>query len=194
MICLLLCALTLQTGSAIESEKEVPEYTGIIIVEAVGFESSEGQAVICLFSERLWSMPPDPDNALVSMVENIENLAVYAELDELPPSSYGVLVFHDLDCDSEFDTDDEPWGVYGEMQMMGPPSGSRPSGEAPSGGPPAGSPPGRSGMFLEIDESAGIARIVVKTQEEMEGVEMPPVGGAPPGGGPPSGGGGMPEW
>jgi uncharacterized protein (DUF2141 family) len=186
MIWLLFSVLALQMDSDANPAETFPEGTGIIIVEAVGFESNEGQAVVCIFTEGRWSVPPDPNNAVISRIAEIEDQAVYAEIDSLHPSNYGVLVFHDLDCDNVFDIEEEPWGVFGKMQMIGPSmSGSRPSG----GGPPGGGPQINSGMFLEIDNSVGVARIVVELPEISHG----PSGGFP-GGGPPSGGGGMPGW
>ncbi|MBN2859920.1 MAG: DUF2141 domain-containing protein [Sphaerochaetaceae bacterium] len=186
MIWLLFSVLVLQMDSDADPAEAFPVGTGIIIVEAVGFESNEGQAVVCVFTEGQWSVPPDPNNAVICMIEEIENQAVYAEIDSLQPSDYGVLVFHDLDCDTVFDPEEEPWGIFGKMQMMGPSiSGDRPSG----GGPPGRGPQASSGMFLEIDNSVGVARIVVELPETSAG----PPGGFP-GGGPPSGGGGMPGW
>ncbi len=192
MIWLMFCTLALQMIPESESEPDTTDNTGTVIVEAVGFQSDEGQAVICLFPEREWSMPPNPDNATVTVIEEIKDLAAYTEIDSLYPSDYGVLVFQDLNCDNELDSEDEPWGIYGEIPAMGPPSGSQPSGAAPSGGPPAGGPVSRSGIFLEIDGSVGIARIVVRKHEDSPGFEGAPPGGPPNGGGGPPMGGGMP--
>jgi uncharacterized protein (DUF2141 family) len=188
MIWLLLGLLIQQIDPHVETSDEDFEGQGIVIVEAVGFESDEGQAVVCLFSSESWSMPPNPGDALILETEQIEGLAVYTEIDGLAPSKYAILVFHDLDCDGELDGEDEPWGIFGGIPSMGPPSGSPPSDGGPPGDPPSGSPPTGTGRFLEVGDDVNVARIVVRNSESGGSMEMTPEGG------PPAGGGGMPGF
>ncbi len=66
-------------------------------VEATGFASSDGIALVAFFDRDGWGVPPDPENALCTVACPILGHRAYAEIEGLPHGSYVILVFHDAD-------------------------------------------------------------------------------------------------
>ena len=83
--------------------EETPVEAGVVIIDTCGFESSEGQAVVLLFSEGCWTFPPRIEFASFDSTAEVSNRAVYLEIEDVPYGSYVPLVFHDTNGDGEFD-------------------------------------------------------------------------------------------
>lgn len=147
--------------------------TGTVIAEVVGFPSDQGQAVVCLFTQSQWSLPPDPSGSGWTVIAEIENLAATATIDCLPQGEYVVMAFHDLDSDGQLDIDEELVGFSGELPQMS------------SGG----GPPSFQAMSIEIAGTPRVTRIALHELPGPENMNGPPSGDGRPGGGP---GGGWP--
>jgi uncharacterized protein (DUF2141 family) len=83
--------------------EETPVEAGMVIIDACGFESNEGQAVVLLFSEGCWTFPPRIEFAGFDSTAEVSNLTVYLEIEDVPYGTYVPLIFHDTNGDGEFD-------------------------------------------------------------------------------------------
>lgn len=82
-------------------ELQAPD-TARLEVTVVGFENDEGQALMSLFLDDA-GWPDDPDAAFVALSLPIRERTVVAAIDDVPPGSVAVAVFHDEDVDGELD-------------------------------------------------------------------------------------------
>lgn len=145
-----------------------------VLVNITGFANDSGEAILALFTREEWSFPLNPEQAGILKHLDIENLAVNAEISNMPDGNYVALAFHDENGNGRFDAEDEMVGISGDLpQMQSDPS-----------------PPSFEDNSFTLDGSASALRIIVRKMERPScaGEGMP--GGGRPGGG--GGGGGRP--
>ena len=156
-------------GVTVPIEGEIA--TGSILVNVVGFESDEGQAVLVLFTEDEFGFPPDPAEASLVFTGEINDLACNFEISDINYGEYMALAFHDANGNGILDGEDEAFGLSGEEHTMaGPPSA-----------------PSFSDICLTHDGVISSVEIVVEIRERPE-----EGGRGGQGGGPGGGGGGRP--
>jgi uncharacterized protein (DUF2141 family) len=83
--------------------EETPVEAGMVIIDACGFESNEGQAVVLLFSEGCWTFPPRIEFASFDSTAEVSNLTVFLEIEDVPYGTYVPLIFHDTNGNGELD-------------------------------------------------------------------------------------------
>lgn len=140
------------TGILLLSQAEVIP-SGTMIIEVVGFECDEGQAVAVIWKSDDWSFPPDPERAFQRAEEPIVSLASTIQFDDIPLGDYVVTVFHDIDSNGEFNRGNELTGVSGTPQEMSPGSG----------------PPSAGDMIFSHDSTVSVIHIVVREMPERPG-------------------------
>lgn len=124
--------------------------SGTMIIEVVGFESNEGQAVAVLWKTNDWSFPPSPVRAFLRAEEPIENLSATMLLDDVPLGDYVVTVFHDINLNGEFNRGDELSGISGTLPEMSPESG----------------PPSAEDLAFNHESAVSVVRITVGEMPE----------------------------
>ncbi len=171
MIWMLIATLCSQFVPIAEAETEM--VMGTLLVDVIGFESSDGLATVCLFTQDEFGFPANPESAGFCVTEVITDLSSHFELD-VPADQYVVMAFHDENSNGEFDMDEELMGFSGDLPQM-----------SSSGQPP-------SFYDFSIDHSGTVtaARVTVRKMERPERGEGGPGGSGGPGGGGPGGGGG----
>jgi len=140
-----------------------------ILVNITGFANDSGEAVLALFTREEWSFPPNPEQAGIVRHLSIVNLAVNAEITDVPHGTYFAMAFHDENGNGRFDGEDEMVGAAGDLPQMQ----SEPS------------PPSFEDNSFTLNGSASALRIIVRKRPSGAGEGMP-------GGGRPGGGGGRP--
>jgi uncharacterized protein (DUF2141 family) len=78
-----------------------------VLIEASGFSTPDGEAVLAIFRSDSWPAPSDLSGADSVVTCRIVNSCIHAEITGLAHSSYVILAFHDIDCDSRLDSDEE---------------------------------------------------------------------------------------
>ena len=143
-----------------------------ILINITGFANDSGEAVLALLTREEWSFPPDPEQAGIIKRLDIDNLAVNAEIANVPDGTYVALAFHDENGNGRFDAEDEMVGLSGDLPRMR----SEPS------------PPSFEDNSFTLNGSASAVRIIVRKMERPSG----PGEGMPGGGRTGAGGGGRP--
>lgn len=96
-----------------------------VLIEASGFSTSDGEAVVAFFRRDSWPAASDLSGADSVVTCVIVNSCIHAEITGLMHSSYVILAFHDIDRDSRMDPGEEiavPQ-VHGRShEIGGPPS------------------------------------------------------------------------
>lgn len=160
MLWIIITTLLFQTVTEAEIE------TGTVIIEVVGFESSEGQVVVALFSTDEWGFPPNPNQAEINLSGEISNLAVRLEASNIPEGEYVAMAFHDENSNGQIDSDEAMIGFSGTSQEQQ-------------------GPPVFENMSFNHSGNVSTVRLIVREREEPENR----AGGGGPGGGGPGGGG-----
>ena len=124
--------------------------SGNMIIEAVGFESDEGQAVAVIWEADDWSFPPDPERAFRRAEEPVQYLASRIQFDDVPLGDYVVTVFHDIDSNGEFNRGNELTGVSGTPPEMSMGQGS----------------PSTEDMIFSHESAVSVVRIIVGEMPE----------------------------
>ena len=89
--------------------------TGTLVINAAGFASAEGQAIIRVFNSDD-GFPRDDDKAFRILKVKIVDGACTVELKDIPAAVYAILVIHDTNGNGKLDTNwigfpDEPVGI-----------------------------------------------------------------------------------
>lgn len=157
MLWIIVTTLLFQTVTEAEIE------TGTVIIEVVGFESSEGQVVVALLSSDEWGFPPNPEQAEINISGEISNLAAHLEVSDIPEGEYVAMAFHDENSNGRIDDDEKMIALSGTSQEQQ-------------------RPPTFENMCFNHSGIVSAVRLIVKEREEPEG-------GRGGGGGRPGGGG-----
>lgn len=170
MILMLLAAICSQFVPVAETEIEIE--MGTLLIDVVGFESSDGLTAVSVFTAGEWSHPPNPSLAGISATETITDLSSHFEMD-IPLGEYVVLAFHDKNSNGQFDMEDETIGFSGNLPQIG----STPQ------------PPSFNNLSIELSRTVTAVRIAVRKMERPERESGRPGEGGGRGGERPGGGG-----
>lgn len=144
---------------------------GTLIIDVVGFESSDGLATVCLFTQDEFGLPPNSDDAGFCVTEEIAGLSSHFEL-EVPAEKYVVMVFHDENSNGSFDLRDELMGFSGDLPQMSS----------------MGQPPSFNELAIDHCGTVTAVRITVKEMQRPERGSGDRRGSGGGGGGRPGGG------
>ncbi len=169
MLWMIITVIFTQLIPIAEAEIEV----GTLFVDVVGFESDDGLATVCVFTQNELGQPPNPEEAGIFVTEAITDLSSHIEL-VIPADQYVVMAFHDKNSNGQFDMDEEMMGFSGDLPQM----------------TSMGQPPSFNDLAIDHSGSVSAVRITVREMERPDranGGLGGPGGGA--GGGRPGGGG-----